>query len=209
MSKDYYSIIRQGEYNLISKINLDGSIIDLGGSSRSSYRALIGGNHKIVSVNINPDCGCDLVFDLQKKFPIDDFSYDNAICFNVLEHIFDFNNVFLETSRILKSGGKFIISTPFMHHIHASPDDYFRYTKSALVNILTKYGLTIETVTVIGYGPFSFIFQTLCGGIKPIILRKFFKAIFIMIDKVLSVFKKYREISETIPLGYFIVARKN
>lgn len=50
--------------------------------------------------------------DLGKKFPFDDGSFDLAICQEGIEHIGNQNSVFDEFSRILKTDGKLILSTP-------------------------------------------------------------------------------------------------
>ncbi|HRY31034.1 MAG TPA: methyltransferase domain-containing protein [Candidatus Paceibacterota bacterium] len=204
-----HSIIRELEYREIAKLDLDGDILDLGGSKKSGYQELIRGSHKIDTANINPDYGCDLIFDIQKRFPINDSAYDHVICFNVLEHIYGFHNVFAETARILKEGGKFIFATPFIHHVHGSPGDYFRYTNSALSRLLDDSGFSVEEIKPLGYGLFSIIFQTIGGSIRPGFLRTFIKKVFIFFDKALSLFKSYKKLREKVPLGYFVIARKN
>src|SRR3989344_9345935 len=124
-----YSIIREQEYLRLAKLVLNGNILDIGGSKKSGYHELLKGNHRIVTVNINPEYGCDLIFDIQNPFPIQDSKFDHVIAMNVLEHIYDFQNVFSEVCRVLKKRGSFIFAVPFMFHIHGSPDDYFRYSK--------------------------------------------------------------------------------
>ncbi len=50
--------------------------------------------------------------DLQKQFPIEDHSIDLVICCETIEHLPNQYFLFQEVSRILKTGGVFILTTP-------------------------------------------------------------------------------------------------
>jgi SAM-dependent methyltransferase len=205
-----YSIIRTLEYKNISETPFSGDVLDIGGSTKSGYHELMKGNRKITTVNINKEYGCDLVFDIQKPFPLKTGSFDVVSSFNVFEHIFGFHNAFSETSRVLKKGGKIVFAVPFLYQIHGSPDDYFRYTESALRELLAINGFKVEKITPLGYSMFSLIFQ-ICGGIIPtIFLKKIIQSVCVFLDKVLlKISSKYRELASRIPLGYFVIGIKN
>ncbi len=203
-----YSILRDRQYAELSKLTLEGNILDIGGNTSSEYHPLIKGKHVVTTVNLTPEYGCDLVFDIQEKFHLDDNSYDHVISLNVLEHVFGFQNAFAEICRVLKKDGTFVISTPFMHHIHGCPDDYFRYTDSALEKILTDAGFHEIKIVPIGLGVFSLFYQTTSGMI-PMFLRQFFKSLALLCDRVLlKVSTRYERVSQRIPLGYFVTAKK-
>ena len=51
--------------------------------------------------------------DLNKPVPIKANSFDNIICIEVLEHVFNFQNVLNEAYRMLKPGGTFIVGVPY------------------------------------------------------------------------------------------------
>lgn len=203
------SILRDIEYSKISNLEIKGKLLDIGGSQKSGYHQLFKGKPLIITANIDPVYGCDLVFDIQNKFPISNKEYDAVTSFNVLEHIYGFHNVFSETNRILKNDGQFIFATPFLFNIHGSPDDYFRYTKSCLVRLLEDNCFKVEKIVPLGYGIFVLIFQ-ICGGIIPThFLRNGTKNLAISIDKLLlKISSRYRKLSERIPLGYFVIAKK-
>lgn len=82
----------------------------------------------------------DLGGSKQERFLFEKEIYDDVLCINVLEHIYNFNNVFSEVNRVLKQNRRFILFTPFMYQIHGSPDDFFRFTESALVKLLQDSG---------------------------------------------------------------------
>lgn len=201
------SILREQEYIKLSQLEINGEILDIGGSKKSGYHELIKGSHKITTVNIDPGYDCDMVFDIQNRFPIDDNKFDAVMAINVLEHIYDFHNVFREVYRVLSKGGRFILFTPFIHHIHGSPDDYFRYTKSALIKLLSENGYLDIKIEELGFGLFSFIYQT-TGGIFPEIVMQFLKRTCIGLDKLLLHSKKYQKLISRIPLGYYVSAKK-
>ncbi len=203
-----YSIIRDEEYKKLSGLSIDGTILDLGGNLNSEYHKLIKGKHKITTVNINSEHGCDMVFDIEKTFPIESEKFDAVLSMNVLEHIYSFDNTISETFRILKRDGVFIFAVPFMHHIHGSPDDYFRYTRSAIEKMLRKHNFNNIKIEEIGLGLFSLFYQSASGAL-PVFLKYIFKNTSLLIDKFLyRFFKRYRNVTKRIPLGYFVVAKK-
>lgn len=203
-----YSIIRDGEYENLNALTIDGAILDLGGNLNSDYHRMIKGRHTFTTANISAQYGCDMVFDIQDTFPIEDGKFEAVLCMNVLEHVYDFNNVISETFRVLEKGGRFICAVPFMHHIHASPDDYFRYTRSAVEEMLKKNKFENIDIREIGPGLFSMFYQS-CSGMFPPYLKGIFKNLSLFIDRVLSrLSRRYRKVSKRIPLGYFVVAEK-
>lgn len=203
------SIIRDAEYENLSKLTLTGSVMDVGGGKNAAYQELIKGEHTFVSINIKEAALPDHIVDIEKKFPFEDQTFDNAICLNVLEHVYEFENAFSEQVRCVKIGGKLVIAVPFMHHIHASPDDFLRYTESALRRMTNKYGCEVESLTTLGGGLFSLIFQTAGTGLPGKGIQSVCKVIAVSLDKALNKLSRhYRTLTAIIPLGYFVVLTK-
>lgn len=204
-----YSIIRDGEYEKLSTLITDGAVLDLGGNLNSEYHKLIKGNHVVTTVNISAEHGCDMVFDIQEKFPIESEKFDAVLSMNVLEHVYGFDNVISETHRVLKKGGMFIFAVPFMHHIHGSPDDYFRYTRSAIENMLKMHNFTGVSIQEMGIGLFSLFYQS-AAGMFPWPTKVIFKNLALFADSILfKLSKRYRDVAKRIPLGYFVMAKKS
>lgn len=74
---------------------------------------------RLVTVDMNPNCGADLVWDLENRpLPFDDETFDEVAAYDVLEHIGKqgdwkgFFDEFAEYWRILKPGGEFGIIVP-------------------------------------------------------------------------------------------------
>ncbi|MES2749648.1 MAG: methyltransferase domain-containing protein [Patescibacteria group bacterium] len=203
------SIIREGEYAQVEKLTLTGTILDIGGSTKSGYHELIKGTHSFFVVNLDPACEPNLFHDIETPFPLQDSQFDNAICLNVLEHIFETNLVFSEIVRCVKSGGTLAFATPFMHHIHGSPDDYLRYTESAYRRLAEKNNCKITSITTLGEGFFSLGYQCIFGALPNDFLKHYFKRIAIRSDMFLNkISRKYRTLSSRLPLGHFVVMVK-
>ena len=54
-----------------------------------------------------------------------------------------------------KNSGNIIGSTPFIHRIHAAPNDYNRYTKQYFEKILNIANYKDAEVINLGFGPFT------------------------------------------------------
>ncbi len=209
MSTPSYSIIRNQQYEELKKVSLSGTVLDIGGSRKSGYQELVGGEHTWTVANygdMHP--GEDLNFNAEEKFPLEDKSYDNVVTMNVIEHIFDTHNLFAEVARVIKPGGLFVSSVPYMHHIHGSPDDYVRYTESAYRKFAERYGFEIVEIKILGYGLFSLMYQNVGGWFYFSFLKLIMKNICILFDKVLQAVPQYKKLSANIPLGYFWTMRK-
>jgi SAM-dependent methyltransferase len=72
--------------------------------------------------------------------PFRDAAFDGVVCAELLEHVYDPRRVIQEVRRVLKPGGRLVITAPFMVHIHADPDDYGRYTDTFWTRLLEETG---------------------------------------------------------------------
>ena len=208
------SLLRKLQYEKLSQLKIDGKILDLGGDKRSGYHQLIKGNHQMSVVNINPEAGPDLDFDISGKFPLKNNSYDAVLGLNVLEHIFNYKNVVDEGYRVLKDDGIFFGAVPFLFNVHGSPDDYFRYTRSALEKIFKDAGFKEIEIKELGTGIFSIIFQLKYGFYRFAGLRNLAMQWHIFLDRffvhgILKFLRPDNHLTEKhLPLGYFFIAKK-
>jgi SAM-dependent methyltransferase len=203
------SVIREAEYKALQVVSLDGLILDVGGGKKSEYQDLLKGSHTFFSINIDVNAKPDAVVDIEYPFPLQDKTYDHAICMNVLEHVFEFENVISETARVLKDGGNIVLATPMIYKIHGSPDDYLRYTQSALCRVAKKHNLTVVSITPLGFGFFSTGVQFLRAAIPAGFVWICCKRIAMTLDLVCNtLIPGYATLTKQIPLGYVTILQK-
>jgi SAM-dependent methyltransferase len=114
----------------------------------------------------------DIVSDIT-DIPVEDASFDTVLCTEVLEHIPYPDQAIKEISRILKSGGKLILTAPFQSMTHFAPFHFctgfniYWYKK-----ILANNGLEIISSNRNGN-----YFDCLCQELvrSPLVLKKYSK----------------------------------
>ena len=105
---------------------------------------------------ILPDCKFYKIED-GENLPLENNSIDFVFSSEVIEHIYDIENAFLEISRILKPGGKLLLTTPYhgliknllivlfafdKHFNPAGPHIRF-FSKKSLFGLLNKFGFSV------------------------------------------------------------------
>jgi SAM-dependent methyltransferase len=78
-----------------------------------------------------------------KRIPFPDEQFDSVFSSEVFEHVFNPDEILPEINRVMKKGGKILITCPFVWNEHEVPVDYARYTQFALKHLLEKNGFTI------------------------------------------------------------------
>ncbi|HVY72539.1 MAG TPA: methyltransferase domain-containing protein [Candidatus Paceibacterota bacterium] len=149
------SLLRIEEERILSEQVLNGSVLDLGGERGSHYQRLLGGDHTFYTVNVSKQACPDLLHDLELPLPLNDASYDHALLMNVLEHIFGYHAFLKEACRVVRPGGTLTILVPFLFPYHPSPQDFHRFSATALERELTLVGCTEIKVEALGSGVFA------------------------------------------------------
>lgn len=90
-----------------------------------------------------------IVWDGQ-TIPLEDASVDCAMATEVLEHCPDPGRVLREIFRVLKPGGFFFFTVPFLWPLHDVPYDEYRYTPFALNRILGAAGFRPVEIQPLG-----------------------------------------------------------
>lgn len=198
----------------LKDVRAGGRILDLAsGKKRPSYfRFLqVDSESDILSMDISKERNPDILSDLERSFPLEDNKFDCVFCFNLLEHIYNYNNVIQESFRVLRQGGRLIGSVPFLGSVHPDPDDFFRYTRSALHRILKEAGFKKINIEALGYGPFSVNYY-LTAFLLPKITRVPVVLISIGLDKAIEkackIFGKTMHNKDKYTLMYFIECEK-
>ena len=206
-------ITRQKLELFIQKYKDDGLTLDIG-CSNSPYMKYFPNR---IGLDIHDGPNVNVVADVH-KLPFEDEKFDNILCTEVLEHLHSPHLAITEMKRVLKNGGKLILSTRFIFPLHDVPNDYYRYTKYGLKYLFRDWQIielkeetsTLTTLAVllqrIGY-------QCEILGFRP------FKILFFLKAKIISWFsflitKEYGDIKKSQPethimtSGYYLAARK-
>ena len=99
----------------------------------------------------------DFLYD-GNTFPFPDASFDSVLCNQVLEHVFNPDDFLKEIVRVLKPGGKLLLTVPFVWDEHEQPYDYARYSSFGLRALMEKQGLKVLQHKKLG-DDISIIFQ--------------------------------------------------
>jgi len=78
-----------------------------------------------------------------KTLPFPDNHFDSIFSSEVFEHIFNLPEIMLELKRVLKPGGKILITCPFAFGEHEVPSDYARYTSFAVKHMFISNGFNV------------------------------------------------------------------
>ena len=77
-----------------------------------------------------------------ETMPFNDKSFDCVFATEVMEHIPKPTIYLKELYRVLKPGGTFFFTVPFLWPLHETPHDEYRYTPYALERILREVGFS-------------------------------------------------------------------
>ncbi|AYD48049.1 class I SAM-dependent methyltransferase [Arachidicoccus soli] len=148
-------LTRQGLLKAISKNvpSLKGRMMDFGCGAKP-YQSLFsveeyigvdyaGEGHSHENENVD-------VFYNGKVIPFENEYFDAVFSTEVFEHIFNLNEILKEIYRVLKPGGRLLITCPFSICEHEIPNDFARYTSFAIKHILEENGFEVLLQDKIG-----------------------------------------------------------
>lgn len=93
---------------------------------------------RVLSMDIDPARGPDLVSDVA-DVPCAEATFDAIVMSEVLEHVQRPQAAVDSVHRLLKPGGRLILTVPFLFPIHDQPYDYYRYTRFGLHYLLRDF----------------------------------------------------------------------
>ncbi|PIF31374.1 ubiquinone/menaquinone biosynthesis C-methylase UbiE [Flavobacterium sp. 9] len=134
----------------------EGEVLDSGCGSMP-YKEIILSNQKVknyVGLDIESSLDYEGVrpdfFWDGKVMPFEDASFDVVFSTEVLEHVPNPDQYLTEVKRVLKPGGMFFFTVPFLMSLHEVPHDYYRYTPFALEMIFKRVGFTSIKINPMG-----------------------------------------------------------
>jgi SAM-dependent methyltransferase len=94
-------------------------------------------------VDVAPIQGLDVV-GYAGALPFRNGSFHTVLCTSVLEHVDNAEEAVREIVRILRPGGRLLVTVPFLYPTHEAPYDYWRATHHGLGSVLERHGLVID-----------------------------------------------------------------
>lgn len=143
-----FFIIRRGLYRAVKGFRgyMHGRMLDFGCGSKP-YRELFDvvtyiGTDIAVSGHDHSNEDIDVYYD-GKTLPFGENEFDSVFSSEVFEHVFNLDEILEELRRVLKPGGKMLITLPFVWDEHEIPYDFARYTSFGITHILQQKGFHV------------------------------------------------------------------
>ena len=203
-------------YDLHIKDHCRGNLLDLGCGKVPLYGAYKDFVQEITCVDWGATTHgltfVDFECDLSRPLPFSAGEFDTVILSDVLEHVPEPAQLWSEISRILRTGGKCLLSVPFFYWIHEEPFDYYRYTEYALRRFAERTGFRVVLLESLGGIP-EVLADLLAKGIAPVpLLGRCFAITFQAIVQCFGSTGFGKRISgrtsRDFPFGYFMVVEK-
>jgi SAM-dependent methyltransferase len=148
-----------------------------------------------------------------QSLPFKENLFDTIICIDVIEHVPNPQQMIGELVRVLKPGGVLILSTPFFFYLHESPNDFTRFSKFGLINLIKN-----NKMSVIDLKPTGGLISTLGILVTASIVHIFFRFKYLC-NFFLFINKYFQKLLEPLDLfinkngkfsqGNFIISKKN
>jgi len=143
-----FYFVRKGLYDGIRKesVALEGILLDFG-CGRKPYKELfpvsqyVGVDH-MGEGHDHTDEPIDVYYD-GTTLPFSEQTFDSVFSSEVLEHLFNLDEILDEINRVLKPKGRLLITVPFVWDEHEIPHDFARYTSFGLIHLLTEHGFKV------------------------------------------------------------------
>ncbi|MEZ5024880.1 MAG: methyltransferase domain-containing protein [Chitinophagales bacterium] len=107
-----------------------------------------------------------------KVIPFDSGYFDSFFSSEVFEHVFNLPIVLKEINRVIKPGGKLLITVPFAIHEHEEPFDFARYTTFGVKSILNDNGFEVLSMDKTNHYV-EVLFQSMAWYVSSFFIRGF------------------------------------
>jgi SAM-dependent methyltransferase len=133
---------------------LTGRVLDYGCGNKP-HAASLPNAATLVGVDIeqSSESRVDVLIEPGERLPFGEGWFDAALCTEVLEHVEDPWRLLEEIGRVVRPGGKLIVSAPFVWPLHEEPRDFMRFSPHGLTYLLERAGFEVEVVTRAGGFP--------------------------------------------------------
>lgn len=155
LSNPYCHLIRKLKEALQEAVAAPGlpatpRVLDFGCATKR-YRDLFEAAAEYIGADLPGNELADVLLLDDGRLPVADDAFDVVLSTQVLEHVEDPVLYLAECRRVLKPGGRLILSTHGMHVFHPCPFDYWRWTYMGLERLISNAGFQVlNTQGVLG-----------------------------------------------------------
>jgi SAM-dependent methyltransferase len=144
-------------------------ILDVGCGDRP-YDALLAEAAGVVGFDVPGNPHADLHGSID-AIPVEDAAFDVALCLQVLEHVPDPAAAVRELRRVVRPGGRVLLSTHGIYPFHPNPDDLWRWTNQGLERLFLTNGEWASVTVRPGAGTAATIGMLVAHGVDLLAKR--------------------------------------
>ena len=171
-----------------------------------------------IGIDIVKSSGVDIVADAHDLSMFQEGEFDCVLCTEVLEHLHTPPMALEEIHRVLKKGGKLILTTRFIFPLHDIPGDYWRFTRYGLEYLLSKFRILEIEEEVKTMKTFAVLLQRLAFQSDTLFFKPF-SVVWLIMAKIVGLFsflitKEYGDVTRKtvtkniMTSGYYIFCEK-
>jgi SAM-dependent methyltransferase len=149
----------------------DGSRVLDAGAGRAVYRPLFARQvYETADVHPASTYVCDL-----HALPIGDQLYDAILTTQTLEHTQEPAVVLSELARVLKPGGRLLLTAPLVYEEHLQPMDFYRFTSFGFRYLIEKAGFEIQEITWLEgfFGTLGYLLRTASHALQKLDVKDY------------------------------------
>ncbi len=126
---------------------MKGNLLDFGCGSKP-YKNIfnvdkyVGLDYETEVSQRNPLLVADVFYD-GKTIPFAENTFDSVFSSEVLEHVFNPDEILPEIHRVMKPGAHLLLTCPFFWPEHEQPYDFARYSSFAMKHLMEKHGFEV------------------------------------------------------------------
>lgn len=119
-----------------------GMALDVGSRNRR-YDSVLSACDRVVAVDLKPNAAKGVMACSAVALAFKDNTFDTVICIEVIHYIEDFKSALSEMKRVLKPGGKLIVTVPFLARM-CQDYDSLRLTAPYWERVLAEEGFEVD-----------------------------------------------------------------